>query len=310
MMSMYSVSKIHAHALTLLYRFDLPPTSRAKPLSVRESGTLSENFSSKTRQRKDKKKTKRIEGYGEDDTPKAFSRLMQLGRTGKGVKGLDNGDRPRGKKRKANDDEKQSAQKAQPAKPAPEAPKILPGERMSDFAARVDQSLPVSGLARKGKNIEGVKERRTKTEKRIQKMISDWREEEEKIQDREQEERDLAEIEEDEEKAMWEDKTAPIPTQGGGKKKGKRKAQDDDDPWAVLKTKRDEPKGLHDVAQAPPTFKAIPKEKFKVKNGAKVHVADVPTAAGSLRKREELGEERKNIIEKYRAMMSAKNNNA
>lgn len=285
--------------------YDLPPSARAKPLSVRESGTLSDNFASKTKQRKDKKKTKRIAGYGADDTPKAFARLMQFSQTGKGFKGLDNGE-PRGKKRKVNTDEKKVAQTQEPSKPAQKVPKILPGERMSDFAARVDQALPVSGLARKGKNIEGFKERQTKTEKRIQKMISQWRDEEEKIKEREQEERDLAEIEEDEQEAMREDKTAPIPTQGGGKKKGKRKGNVEDDPWAVLKAKREEPKGLNDVAQAPPTFKAVPKEKFKVKNGAKVQVADIPNAAGSLRRREELGEARKSIIENYRAMMAAK----
>ncbi|KAK0664303.1 hypothetical protein DIS24_g563 [Lasiodiplodia hormozganensis] len=285
--------------------FDLPPTARAKPLSVRESGTLSDSFASKTKQRKDKKKAKRIEGYGADDTPKAFARLMQFSQTRKGVKGLDDGNEPRGKKRKTNGDSKGS-QKPEPVKPAPEMPKIQPGERMSDFAARVDQSLPVAGLARKGKKIEGFKERQTKTEKRIQKMISQWHEEEAKIKEREQEERDLAEIEEDEQEAMWEDKTAPIPTEVGGKKKGKRKGGVEDDPWAVLKQKREEPKGLNDVAQAPPTFKAIPKEKFKVKNGARVQVADIPNAAGSLKRREELGEERKNIIERYRAMMAEK----
>lgn len=266
---------------------------------------MSDSFSSKTKQRKDKKKAKRIEGYGADDTPKAFARLMQFSQTRKGVKGLDDGKEPRGKKRKANGDSKDS-QKPEPAKSTPEMPKIQPGERMSDFAARVDQSLPVAGLARKGKKMEGFKERQTKTEKRIQKMISQWHEEEEKIKEREQEERDLAEIEEDEQEAMWEDKTAPIPTEAGGKKKGKRKGGVEDDPWAVLKQKREEPKGLNDVAQAPPTFKAIPKEKFKVKNGARVQVADIPNAAGSLKRREELGEERKNIIERYRAMMAEK----
>lgn len=233
---------------------------------------------------------------------------MQFSQTGKGFKGLDNGDEPRGKKRKVKEDANKGTQAQEISKPSAEVPKILPGERMSDFAARVDQALPVSGLARKGKKIEGFKERQTKTERRIQKMISQWREEEEKIKEREQDEKDLAEIEEDEQEAMWEDKTAPIPTQGGGKKKGKRKGVAEDDPWAVLKEKREEPKGLNDVAQAPPTFKAIPKEKFKVKNGAKVQVADIPNAAGSLRRREELGEARKSIIESYRAMMAAKKN--
>jgi hypothetical protein len=49
----------------------------------------------------------------------------------------------------------------------------------------------------------------------------------------------------------------------------------------------------------------IPREKFKVKNGARADVADVPNAAGSLARREELGAERKNIIEAYRLMRKA-----
>ncbi|KAF2138655.1 uncharacterized protein K452DRAFT_255400 [Aplosporella prunicola CBS 121167] len=292
---------------------DLPPTSRAKPLPTRDSGNLSENFASKTKQKKDRKKAKRIAGYGADDTPKAFLRLMQLGQTGKGFNGLDNGDAPRGKKRKTNEAQAAKTQKSEPAKPAAEMPKILPGERMSDFAARVDQAIPVAGLARKGKNIEGVKERQTKTEKRIQKMISDWRVEEAKIKEREEEEQELAEEEAEEQGVTWEDKNAP---EQKSKKKGKRKRQigevddKDDDPWAVLKAKRDEPKGINDIVQAPPTFNVIPKEKFKVKNGAKVRVDNIPNSAGSLRRREELGATRQSIIDSYREMMAAKKNAA
>ena len=49
---------------------------------------------------------------------------------------------------------------------------------MADFAARVNQALPVGGLSRKGKQPDGVKERQTKTEKRLHKMYAEWREEE------------------------------------------------------------------------------------------------------------------------------------
>jgi hypothetical protein len=66
---------------------------------------------------------------------------------------------------------------------------------------------------------------------------------------------------------------------------------------------------LHDVVQAPPTFERVPREIFKVKNGAKVNVGNVPTSAGSLRKREELGAERQTIIDTYRKMMAAKRDN-
>ncbi|KAK7541598.1 hypothetical protein IWX49DRAFT_178057 [Phyllosticta citricarpa] len=290
--------------------YDLAPSARAKPLSVRESNTLSDNFASKTKKRNDKKRSKRVQGYGTDDTPKAFARLMKLSQTGKGFKGLDNGDAPRGKKRKLNSSQPAAEQSEPPAKNSEEVPKIMPGEKMSDFVARVDRELPVAGLARKGKSIEGYKGAQTRLEKKIQKKIIKWREEEEQLREAEEERRELAEEEDDELNAMFDDKTDPLAAQGVGKK-SKRKRRlgevgDEDDPWAVLKSKREAPKGLNDVAQAPPTFTAIPKEKFKVKNGAKVQVENIPNAAGSLRRREELGETRKSIIENYRAMMDAK----
>ena len=133
----------------------------------------------------------------------------------------------------------------------------------------------------------------------------------------EQEALELAEEEEDETNALWEDKTADLPSlhpasSKKGKKKGRRKlviGEVDDgrgDEWEQLKKKREERKGLHDVVQAPPSFERIPREIFKVKDGAKVEVGNVPKAGGSLRKREELGVERQGIIETYRKLMAAK----
>lgn len=101
----------------------------------------------------------------------------------------------------------------------------------------------------------------------------------------------------------------------GGKRSAKRKQKmlteltekDDEDPWKVLEAKREKPKGLHDVVQAPPELKPV-REKFKTKkmNGAKVDVDNVPGKSGSLARREELGQARKDVIERYRAMMKGK----
>ncbi|TKA77001.1 hypothetical protein B0A49_01987 [Cryomyces minteri] len=285
--------------------YNLPPTAIARPLSVRKGPNPSSASAPPIKTKAKRKKSKN--GFGDDDTSKAFARLMQLQSTRKGLSGLDNGEPRKNKKRKLGQDE--PAKEA--ANAAPGVPKIQPGERMSDFAARVDQALPVASLARKG----GAKDRQTKTEKRLQKMYAEWRKEEARLKDKEEEARELEEEEADEQDALYEDKTVQIPAKG--KKASKRKRlvigeeratgnDDDDDPWAALKATRDQPKGLHDVAQAPPTFKHIPREKFKVRNGARAEVADVPNAAGSLKRREELGETRKGIIESYRRMMEEK----
>ena len=253
------------------------------------------------------------EGYTFDDTPKAFARLMHRQAKDYATKlrsGLDNGEaRSKKRKRSANDDGKQ----AKAPKPAPpqskiqpvETPTIRPGEKLRDFNARVDQALPVSGLARKGNNKgPGPKDRQTKTEKRMHKMYADWRKEDERIKEKAEEEQEDREEQEEEYKAEHGEENA-FSTLG---KKGRRmrmigEDKDKDDPWSELEKRRNAPKGLHDIAQAPPELTVKPKEKFKVKNNARVNVTDVPNAAGSLKRREELGTERQNIIDSYRALM-------
>lgn len=232
---------------------------------------------------------------------------MRFQTAGKRPSGLDNGDpAPRAKKRKHG---QEAVPPSSSIKPAQTMPTILPGERLADFSARVDQALPVAGLARKGKNIAGIKEKQTKMEKRLQKMQNEWRKEEARIREREEEERELAEEEEDEQDELYGDALREVEAGGkkGKKKRGRMIGEDgvDDDPWAVLRAKA-KPIALHDVVQAPPQLKSVPKEKFKVRDGAKVQVADIPNAAGSLRRREELGETRKSIIERYRQMMESK----
>lgn len=289
---------------------DLPPSVVAKPLSVSKSaksnGIFSADDSSAARKNNKRKRNK----DNADDTPKAFQRLMAMQQGQKLRKGLDDGVKPTKKQKKA------AANVDAPAKlagenRAVEIPTIRPGERMSDFSARVDAALPVSGLinktAKNGKDPVGLKVGRTKTERRMHRMYAEWREQDAKIKEKREEERELAEEEEDEEgNVKWK-----IDEQiEANKKKGKKRKKaigeiddGDDDPWAVLIKKRNEGRvGLHDVALAPPTFTKVPKEKFKVR-GARVDVEDVPKAAGSLRRREELGEVRTSIIEQYRQMM-------
>lgn len=197
--------------------------------------------------------------------------------------------------------------------------RIQPGESMTEFKARVDQALPLSGISKSGRKIAGVSDHRvTKHERHLKRLQKGWREEEARIREKEQEERELAEEEEDEQKAMWEDKTSELPTTTNGKKKKAKKNKrkllpgevdnNSEDEWEALKKTREKRKGLHDVVSAPPEFTRTPREIFKVKNGAGAKVGNVPNSVGSLRKREEIGEERKTIIDTYREMMAAKRN--
>ncbi len=199
---------------------------------------------------------------------------------------------------------------------AKEVPTIRPGERMSDFSARVDAALPVSGLinktARGGKDPLGLKVGRTKTEKKMHKLYDTWREEERKIQDGRMDAlEDAEELAEDSDgQVKWK---AEIETASEGKagKKNKKKRKKmlgevddgDEDPWA--KIKRDRGEGdvkFGDVVLAPPVFSKVPTEKFKARVKL-AEVADVPKASGSLRRREELGEVRRGVVEGYRQMM-------
>lgn len=212
---------------------------------------------------------------------------------------MDDGEDRRAKKAKTANNAKDSA-----SSEAAAIPKIQPGERMSDYNARVDQAIKVSGLVHKGKAVEGIKERRTKKEKQMHKLYAQWREEERKIQEAKEEAREKQE-EEDEENAAKYGESIKVPEIS---RKGKRarvigeSADKEGDIWASLKEKRGQKAKLGDVVQAPPEL-VKPKEKFKMARGAKVDVANVPVASGSLKKREELSDARREVIERYRSMM-------
>ena len=158
------------------------------------------------------------------------------------------------------------------------------------------------GLNRKGnKNDPTMKERQTRMEKKISRMQAAWREEEKRRKEKEEEARDLAEEEDAANLNPWDHSGETRKSNRG--KGGKGSQTKESDLWSKIQARNVRPSGLHDVVEAPPEFTNIPKEKFKVKNNAKVEVTDVPKAAGSLRQREELGDTRRSVIESYRKLM-------
>lgn len=230
-----------------------------------------------------------------DDTPRAFKRLMQVAKGGKVRSGLDDGIN-------------KTTQLA--AKPVLETPQIRPGEDLRTFASRVDASLPISGLTSKtvvkdGKDVIGLKVRQTRREKKMHKLYDQWRAEEAKIQERREEEVDLAtEKELDDEIAgvSWKSVMGQDgASRRSGRKKGKAHRDSlDDDPWLQLKTKRGQASaGLHDVAQEPPELHKKQTRLLSVRNAA-VDVGSAPKSAGSLRQREEVEKTRKQVVDAYR----------
>ncbi|KAH8725752.1 hypothetical protein GQ44DRAFT_680433 [Phaeosphaeriaceae sp. PMI808] len=303
-------------------QFSLHPDQQATSLPVGKART----FGSTPRVKK--RKTAHVEGYGADDTPKAFARLMAFSNGNKPRRsGLDDG-ATKTKKQKKQDQQKALEETEQQAAGKSEKQqkdntpvlKIQPGESMAEFRARVDQALPLSGIPRNGKKVAGISDHRvTKHERHLKRLQKGWREEEARIRDKEQEERELAEEEEDEQKAMWEDKTSDLgdTTSSSTKKKkkgGKAKRKllvgevdnNSEDEWEALNKTRATRKGLHDVVSAPPEFTRTPREIFKVRDGAGARVGNVPNAVGSLRKREEVGEERRSVIDTYREIMAGR----
>ncbi len=196
--------------------------------------------------------------------------------------GLDDGKRMP-KKQKATAVANSVAASAPGEAPGPQSqmPTIRPGERFSDFAARVDQALPLSGLVTKtvkdGKDpTTGIKVRRTRKEKKMHKLYDQWREEDRKIKEQRQEaidEETERQIDEDLANGTWRDWTKDYSqdvsdpkkkTKKKKKKKGRAsKTGVDDDPWKEFDRKHAEPRaGPHDVVQAPPDLRGGPGTKL------------------------------------------------
>lgn len=336
---------------------DLPPSLVAKPLPGRDPSAKSKATGRKKKEEQEKLKRKyeTKQKAGQDDTPRAFRHLMQIQERAKQKQqpattktdGAEGGKKKR--KRGTEDRKEESTPKkksgaagaataaatdatATAAKSESQAgPKILPGEKLSDFSARVDREMPLSLMKRSekapaGDNPKTREQRLTKHDKRLRRLQAQWREDDVKIREREQEEREEREAEMEDQLELWKQweteagKTKAKKKAEAQKKKKKNKgnataAGDDDsdddydgaDPWAKLNNpeRMNRQTNPQDVAQAPPQL-TKPREIFKVRGGAKVNVANVPTAMGSLRRREELADERKNIVEEYRRLMAEK----
>lgn len=338
---------------------DLPPSLVAKPLPARDPSAKSKATGRKKKeeQEKLKRKSETKQKAGQDDTPRAFRHLMQIQERAKQKQQpastkTDNAEGGKKKRKRGTEDRKEESTpkkksgaaaaaaaaatatatdaSATAAKSDTQAgPKILPGEKLSDFSARVDREMPLSLMKRSEKAPAGdnpkVREQRlTKHDKRLRRLQAQWREDDVKIREREQEEREEREAEMEDQLELWKQWETEA-----GKTKAKKKAEaqkkkknkgnatagddnsDDDydgaDPWAKLNNpeRMNRQTNPQDVAQAPPQL-TKPREIFKVRGGAKVNVANVPTAMGSLRRREELADERKNIVEEYRRLMAEK----
>ena len=304
--------------------FNLPPTQIAKPLrptTISKKKAPPQNQKNPNPDDAEKKSSqKRKRGRAEtDDVPRAFKRMMAYASGRPTRSGLDNGDAPKKGKAKATKKVEKKAEKkaadVEAAKPTPnEELKIKPGEKLSEFGQRVDAALPISGLVNKmvknGKDPLGIKVKRTKKERKMQNMYAEWREIDAKVQERREEERELAEEREMDNQAAGVSWKLDLEAQGKKKKKkGKRskyigeEGGPEADPWAEIKKKRGEAKiGIHDVAQAPPELK-LPRKNLFVR-GAAVAAADIPKAAGSLRQREELQSIRQDVVDSYRKLMS------
>lgn len=156
-------------------------------------------------------------------------------------------------------------------------------------------------------------------------MQADWRLTEAKLQDKEADEADELEDQKEEENLLWAGvKAASTARKGKKKRGGASKANADDDPWRELEKKRREEtkqKSLQDVVKAPPVLKKV-KSKFKTRaedfdvldgknrdvdlDQVVVDVGSVPSAVGSLRRREELNATRRAVIDGYRKMQGRK----
>ena len=285
--------------------YDLPPTKTAHPLPVKKLKTATGKSGTKPAKRK--------HAQTQDDTPRAFARL--LGNYRPPRSGLDNGIRPSKKARKETKPEPKSDTPT--LAPAPVAvPTIQPHEPLSAFSARVDAALPFSGLSKKNGGAEKVgRERQTKTERKMQKMQKEWREEDRRRKSKLEEE-GLDDVDEDVFDGL--SKTTKNGKSKGAKRKRNRGDHgegvvndDDDDPWAHLAAKRREENdartasgsgagglvGLHDVVSAPPRISSVPRERENVK---------ISKAGGGLKRQQELSEARMTVIEGYRQMMREK----
>jgi hypothetical protein len=286
--------------------FNLPPSTRAVALPVNKPKavvTNDDDDSAPKRSNKRRKPSKPKASQQQtflDDTPKQFARLMAFTQGKKLRRGLDDGTRAPKQKKKPSQAAGSTKSTTLDTAHAPEAIaeteqaakqstalKIQPGERLSDFALRVDQSLPLSQVPKhstRAPTIEGVKEKTylTKHNKRLARMQAQWREEEEKIKEKREEKDEERDDQREEDGLLWMD----VEEARLGKKGKKKRSGREGDIWAELERKRRED-GKDEVGrlgglnaktavQAPPVLKGVKnmfKEKSHVMTGRRVMAA-------------------------------------
>lgn len=243
---------------------DLPPTQLARPLPVRDAKTKGGKAKSADKESKLKQKKATVSVSAKDnDTPRAFARLMrQMHQPRRSSDGLDDGNTQPQKKDKKK---KQQQVQSQPDAQSAAVPlKIQPGERLADFSARVDQSLPLSAIPKRrhastttittptGTTKQLRETRLTKHERRLRRLQEQWRTEEAALRAREADVRDeRAEAAEqtDETWRAWAHEAGSREHKRRKKKRGKHGVHDgdggggfddddDDDPWAALNRKK------------------------------------------------------------------------
>ncbi|KAI5820460.1 hypothetical protein BZA77DRAFT_341153 [Pyronema omphalodes] len=249
--------------------FDIEPTALAKTSNL-----------SATKERKRKSRKRRWEQ--EDDTPKAFVRLMK----GPARNGLDNGDSGN-KKKKAKTIAAEEAEKERKAEL-----KIQPGESLREFGKRVDAAIPV--VFPRGDGSKPLKEKKKKEKKQKEEV------------DPTVEPEEGEEVHSDDDDELKEQlREAEANFQAAKRVRNGGRAKDEEDIWAGLEKKR-EKIAFGDVAHAPPVLKKPKALLYVGGSKALVDVEGIPRKSGSLAKREELAGERRNLIEQYREMMAAK----
>lgn len=299
--------------------FDLPPTVKARPLSVNKKSEAPE------------KKTKKRKRQNEDDTPREFKRLMQLqahmtskSRPPKPRQNTEDAPKKPSRQKGKTEQIKQEDESAQEVDESEKAVKSEKEEKPQRKRSNGNTDPSWNARGPLEGNLPMLKEKSSRLQRKIEKKVSTWRTEDVRLrekraadmaQHREKEEARIAELLEKSgvsasvmddpevlrqfglvDEAADEEEKRKV----GGKKK--RKGKDEDD-WEVLKAKREKPKGLHDVVQAPPELKVV-KDKFKAqKNNG------LPGGGGDagLKRKAELSEARLETIRRYREMMGRKN---
>ena len=212
--------------LTPSSSYNLPPSQIAYPLPT------TEKFAAQ------RKSLKRKSKPADDDTPRAFTRL--LGPYQPPRSGLDDVTRPPKKSKTGAAKSTLYPQASLPPthlEPAVDAPTRQHNESLSSFAARVDVELPFSRIQKKSMLVKGIdKGKQTRMERKMQKMYKGWREEDNRMREKAEELAARARNDDEEEVVMAMGVVAgPSKRKSKNRKwkhgNGELRSSDDEDPW-------------------------------------------------------------------------------